>query len=67
MLDHNTLYVCHMGSSVVFCGTKDECIAHKDAQPYRTDSWQINNLEDYGQSCYDDGYDNGYDCGFHTP
>lgn len=55
MIDHKALYVCHSGSTVFFAGTEDECKEHQAAQEYRTDSWRIHNLEDYGFDCYEEG------------
>lgn len=62
-LDHSTIYVAHIDSTICFCGTKQECEDYRAAQPYRTDCWKINTLEDYGSDCYSEGYDSGYDCG----
>jgi hypothetical protein len=60
----NEMYVCHLDTSVMFAGTKDECEAYEKAQSYCTNSWRISSVESYGDTCYSNGYDNGYDCGY---
>ena len=57
------VYVAHSGGSIMFVGTEDECKDHQASLPYRTDSWKIQKLEDYGQDRYEDGYDAGFDTG----
>lgn len=63
MIDHSTVYVAHMDSSIVYCGTKQECEDYRASMPYRTDCWKISTLEEYGEHCYSVGYDSGFDCG----
>ena len=58
------VHVCYTGTTIYFTGTKAECEAHRESLPYKTDSWRISDIEDFGDACYSDGYDNGYDSGY---
>lgn len=62
-LNKNEIFVCHIGSDIMFVGTEQECKDHQRAQPFRTDCWKIHSLEDYGSECYSEGHDAGYDMG----
>jgi spermidine/putrescine-binding protein len=53
------VYVAHSSGSVMFVGTEDECKEYQATREYRTDSWKINKLEDYGFACYEEGCDTG--------
>ena len=57
IVDKETMYVCHMDTEILLVGTRKECQAHKDAQPFITDCWKVNKLEDYGHACYEMGYE----------
>lgn len=59
MLNVNEIYVCHIETDVLCVGTKEECQQYKDAQPFNTDSWIVNSLEGYGNTCYTNGREDG--------
>lgn len=58
-LTKDEVYVLHMDTDILFVGTQEECQAKKDAQPFPTDCWKVNNLADYGEACYGAGYESG--------
>lgn len=58
------VYVCHIGTSILFMGQREACQQYRDNQAFPTDCWRVSSLESYGDACYSDGYDNGYDSGY---
>jgi len=54
------VYVIHIGTDIVMVGTEAECLAHKNAQDYNTDCWEIDNLDDCGYKCFSNATSNEY-------
>ena len=58
-MNTDDFFVLHYGTNVLMFGTHAECLAYQDNNGIDIDSfcWGISTVEQFGNSCYDQGYD----------